>query len=63
MGDSTAFKTVNSSVSNFVALEGLNLSNGLDVIRIYTPADSLVFSVAYDDQGTFTQRQMDKVIR
>lgn len=56
VGDSTAFKTVNSSVSNFVALEGLNLSNGLDVIRIYTPADSLVFSVAYDDQGTFTQK-------
>ncbi len=56
VGDTTAFKTINPSVTNFVSLEGLKLSSGVDVIRIYTPADTLIFSVAFDNHGTFTQK-------
>ncbi len=56
VGDTTAFKTVNPTVNAFVSLQGMDLSNGFDVIRIFTPSDSLVFSVAYDDKGTFTQK-------
>ncbi len=56
VGDTTAFRTVNPTVGNYVSLQGMNLNNGFDVIRIFTPSDSLVFSVAYDDHGTFTQK-------